>query len=188
MDQTNWLEIAYWISQIILTVIAFVAAIAAWNQLTQAENARLAQLRAMNATLLMELDNRWDSAEMREARRICFEWTQKINETISGKQFADQQQRSVAISDEWTKLLRDCRIRDMKEYGKLMGMCGFFETVGLMVKKDYIAASDVIDLLKGPMLAVEMWFGGHIAEREKEMGVANGLYENALNLVKLAKA
>lgn len=188
MADHSWLEIAYWISQIVLTLIALVAAVAAWYQLTEAENSRMAQLRAMNATLLMELDNRWDSAEMREARRISFEWTQKIDKTVSAKQFADQDQRAAAISAEWTSLLRDARSNDMREYAKLMAMCGFFETVGVMVKKDYIAAPDVIDLLKGPILAIEMWFGGHIAERAKEMGVPNGLYENALNLVKLAKA
>jgi hypothetical protein len=55
-----------------------------------------------------------------------------------------------------------------------------------MVKRYYIAADDVLDLLKQPIIAVERCFKGHIEERAKEMGMPNGLFEHALYLGVLA--
>jgi hypothetical protein len=63
-----------------------------------------------------------------------------------------------------------------------MSICGFFETAGLMVKRGYVPAEDLINLFGGPLGIVSTCYRAHIQERQKETGVLAGLYEHALEL------
>jgi hypothetical protein len=175
----HWLEVAYWISQIVLTIIALIGAFAVRTQINEARNARVAQLRTMNAHLLMELDKRWDSTEMRDARKLYSKSVAEIDAKLKSLGLPLDGANTRAA---WTRFLADCRSNRREDYQQLLLMPSFFETVGVMVKKEYIAEKDVIDLLAGPIIYIGLRFGDHIAERSQEPGVPKGLFENALNL------
>lgn len=179
MPNPHWLEISYWISQIVLTLIALGAACVAWTQVKATHEARAAQMRVMNATLLMELDKRWDSSDLRKSRRLYTAAAAKIDAHLAA---IGQPRDKANIRAGWTRFLKDCRANNKEDYSQLLMMLSFFETVGLMVKKDYISEDYVIDLLEGPIVNIGLRFGDHIAERSKEAGVPHGLYENALRL------
>ncbi len=99
---------------------------------------------------------------------------------------ANDGERKKFIEKAWIDSLGAKRINDPKQYGQLMAICGFFETVGLMVEKEYIKVDDVFKLFMGPIVNIEMCFGGHITELENETGVLAGLYEHARNLSRRA--
>lgn len=133
----------------------------------------------MNAHLLMELDKRWDAFEMREARKLYSRSAAEIDAKIRSFGLPLD---AANIRAAWTRFLADCRANRREDYQQLLLMPSFFETVGLMVKKEYIAEEDVVDLLAGPIVNIGLRFGDHIAERSQESGVPKGLFENALNL------
>jgi hypothetical protein len=182
-----WLEWVSWGAQILLFAVAVVAAAFGRRQLREMTDYREQRLRIANAQLLMDLDNRWDSKDMHESRMLFNKVRDDINETVgAANPKAKDNERERKIEDAWVEKLAAMRVNDAANYGKLMAICSFFETVGLMVKREYIQADDVLELLLGPIMNIEKCFGGHIKALEKEMGVLAGLYEHALNLSKLA--
>jgi hypothetical protein len=56
-----------------------------------------------------------------------------------------------------------------------------------MVKRQYVSAEDIDDLFRGPILDFGTYFTEHIIDRQKEEGVVEGLFENALSLVESVK-
>jgi hypothetical protein len=177
---TEWLERASWICQIVLTIVAVVTAVFAAVQLWIGT-------RIYQATLLLELDARWDSQELRDARKLFAKMGEDITKIVSNANpLANDGAKEALLRAEWTKVLRDMRTQSEAEYLKLIGWCGFFETVGLMVKRRYISRSDIIDLFEGPLVDLDRTFRNHFEEREKEMGVPAGLFEHALLLSKSA--
>lgn len=162
--------------QVGLLLSAAIGATIAVRQLNQ-------QLRLSRASFLMEIDLRWDSDELRRARKLLHALTDEINiDTTRKHSTATAEQRDKAVKRAWAERLRRKREENLDDYMALMAICGFFETVGLMVERKYIELDEIESLLKGPILAVERCFAEHIQDRNAEMGVPKGLYENALNL------
>lgn len=187
-SEPHWLEVAYWWSQIAIAFIAAGAAIFAGFQVRAMNTARAEQLRILNATLLMELDKRWDSGEMQRARRAFQDTFEQVNGVVaSNHPNLRDTEKDQKIREEWTKTLGEMRKSAKPTYARLMIICGFFETVGLMVKREYISIDDALDLFAGPIINVGRCFRGHIKDREKEMGVPSGLYEHALELCDAAQ-
>lgn len=181
------LEVCSWIAQLLIVAIAIVAAFVAKGQLKEMGDYRLQRVRIANAQLLMELDKRWDSREMHESRLIF----KRTFDAISKKVATDHGtvkdgEREKLMQGEWVNELHKKRKENPEEYTKLMDMCGFFETVGLMVDKDYIKFDDVKELLEGPIVNIGKCFRGHIESLEKETGVLAGLYKHALALSRRA--
>ena len=74
------------------------------------------------------------------------------------------------------------RTQDLENYSVIMRICGFFETVGVMVGQGYIPIEEIDRLFRGPILAMDTCFRDHISQRQNETGVPPGLYEHALSL------
>jgi hypothetical protein len=183
------LEIAAWLSQLFIVVIALIAAYVARGQLKEMGVYRQQRVRIANAQLLLELDNRWDSKDMHGSRLIFARTHNAITQKVGGDHpIVKDGERKKFIQEAWAEELQKKRGESPQEYAKLMDICGFFETVGLMVDKNYIQFGDVVELFGGPIDNVGTCFGGHIAAREKEMGVLAGLYKHALNLSRRAAA
>jgi hypothetical protein len=183
----KWFEFIFQISQIVLTVIAAIASVFAYFQVREARKSRDAQLKLMNATLLMELDHRWDAEEMREGRKLIYKTMENIKrQIIKNNQNISHQDQKIMEKEYWIAKLQSFRNRNIDDYTKIMRICGFFETVGVMVQQKYISPNDVISLFKGPILLLDHCFRGHIEARTKEQGVPAGLYEYALKLCDVA--
>jgi hypothetical protein len=63
----HWLEIISWVCQILLTLLAFVAAYFAYAEIEQIKEDSAQQLKNSHATLLLSIDARWEN-DMREVR------------------------------------------------------------------------------------------------------------------------
>lgn len=175
-NRTHWLQIVAWFAQIL---VLGALAVAAWNARLQIRQST----KATNARLMLDLDMRWDSPDMQETRRLFGDTNSDLVAIVSNDfPQANDAAREQKVREKWTEHLRNLREQDVQNYTKLMSMCGFFETVGLMVKKNYVSKSDMLDLFEGPIVAIGRCYGGHIEERSKEMGVPKGLYEHALEI------
>lgn len=174
--EPSFWETAAWIAQVVIALTAVIGAIFAGRQLR-------AVRRVSQANLLLELDSRFDSAEMRSARELFSKMTDDIQTIVSGQnpQMNDAAKLSLC-AEEWRDTLASLRTSDEGAYIQLIGFLGFFETMGMMVHKQYISEEDVFDLFKGPIVDTHQCFRLHIEQRQKEMGVPNGMFEHALRL------
>jgi hypothetical protein len=185
--EPHWLEIWYWCSQVILCLIAFGTAIFAGIQLRVIRRSRLETLKTAKATFLLELDRRWDSAEMIQTRERFVRLRDDVKKKVSSENAVENpEERRRVMQEEFHKSLSPMKEINYKEYLSILRMCGFFETVSLMVKREYVDRRDIIDLFRGPMEQIDMCFPKHIKECQKEVDVTPGLYEHALSLCKVA--
>jgi hypothetical protein len=173
-------EQASWIATVIACAVAVLAALFAGGQLVDVR-------RASQATLLLELDARFDSEELRDAREVFAKFREDINKAISTlNPSSNDVHKEHLVREEWKKILAEMRTQDQDNYIKLIGYIGFFETVGLMVQRRYISKKDVFSLFKGPLIDLGRSFRLHIEERSNEMGVPAGMFEHALSLSRSA--
>lgn len=180
VDEPDFWEKASWIASVIGCLIAVCAAGFAATQLVDVR-------RASQATLLLELDARFDSPEMKAARDLFAKLRDDILNTVSTKNSsAKDSVKERLVCEEWKKVLAEMRSQDQDNYLILIGFLGFFETVGLMVKRKYISKEDVFALFRGPLIDVGRSFRLHVEDRLKEMGVSEGMFEHALSLSKSA--
>jgi hypothetical protein len=183
-----WQEVASWWSQIIVAIVVFATAIFTAIQVRMLADAQRQEYKLARAQFLLELDKKWDSTEMWEARTV---FTQMVADTTSlvGRQnpMAREEERHTECQRVFAETLATMRTNNYRDYRMLLRMCGFFETAGLMVKKRYASPNDIMALFRGPIIEIDMCFRKHIDDRAREMGVPNGLFENALFLCDLAK-
>lgn len=172
-----WTEYIFWWSQICLFVVATIGVIIAFVQLsTIASHAK--------ATFLLELDRRFEGPELQAARRTMHQMREH-SATLASQQHPQggDAQRLSFMRQRCTQTIEEMRRQDPRGYSRLMRVLGFFETVGVMVKRNYIALDEIDRLFRGPILDIDMFFRDHIEQRGRETGVPDGLYEHALYLV-----
>jgi hypothetical protein len=183
------LEMAYWWSQIILTVIAGVSAWFGYNQLTSLAESRRQELKISHANFVSDLDKRWESEEMQEVRRLFVTTRSKIIEDVRIKNpNVSQAEFDLLVDSECQQALSMMRKENMDEYMKLFTICGFCELVGLMVKREYISKEDAMGLFSGPIIQIARFFRVHIDDMAKQPHVPPGLYEHALFLFDLLRS
>ena len=191
----HWLEIVFWISQIVIMIIAAGAAYFAYHHVKEtrehvkeANEARKQALKISHANLILSLGARWDSAAMTRARSLSAKLREEINTRISTNRPLSKEPDKIAlIKAEWKEVLAKMRVSDTPNYIRLLSICGFFENVGLFVKAGYITESDVFGLFRGSIMIIDMCFREHLEERSKELTVSPGYMEHVLYLCDLAK-
>jgi hypothetical protein len=118
-----FLEYLSWVAAAVIAVTAVVAAFAAHSQLGEMSSFREQRLKILNATLLMELDKRWDSQEMAEARVLWMRTRDDIDKIVSTQYpLANDGEKLRRVSDEWTKMLAQAREKDHPTYVKLVSI------------------------------------------------------------------
>lgn len=183
-----WLEDVSWAAQIVLVIVAIIAAKLAYDQLSEIRASTQKEVQIANATLLMELDKRWDS-DLKAARKIYGFARDEINLSVSQMYpLARDGEKELRVQEAWTRRLDDMRANNKDDYRELMAIMGFFETVGLMVKLGYISSEPIIELFGGTIANIGKHFDAHLEKRANEMGVPNGLFEHARELCKDASA
>ena len=178
------LEVVYWLANVAIAGVAGYALWFAYHQVMAARRSNEATLKQAHATFLLELDRRWDSEEMFQCRVQLLIMRDGILARVGAEHARlDDNAKARKIGEEFAKDLKALRDSELENYLVVLRMCGFFETVGLMVKKEYVALDDITSLFKGSIIAMGTYFSRHIEERQKEMGVPGGFFENALYLV-----
>lgn len=184
----HWLQILAWLATLALVGIAGYALYFTYNQVLAARERNEAAARQARATFLLKLDQRWDGPVLAEARRLVYEIRDDVAKGVANKHpRLDDRARGTKISEGFAERLAALLENDVTKYLSIMHFCGFFETVGLMVRQGYVPIDDITHLFKGPILDVEKCFRAHIEQRQNETGVPKGLFENALDLVDTIK-
>jgi hypothetical protein len=184
----TWLEVASWIAQLIIAALAVVGAFFAWRQLGEMSDYRQQRLRIANATLLLELDHRFDSDTLGDARDTFASMREGINKHVSENNLHDNEEEKLRkVKAEWSARLKKMRNDNDEKYSQLILLGGFFETVGVMVKKNYVAPADALALFGGPIIHFGRGFSLHINERQNEANVPSGLLEHVLYFYDLAE-
>lgn len=157
------LEIIYWIAGVGVFAVALVGAILTVRQLKAIK-------RQAQATFLFELDKMWESQEFAEAR-TRFEKLRKDaeDEVRNLHPSLDAGSREREIQKTVSATLEGLRHSNMAEYVFIMKLCGFYETAGMLVKRQYVDFADIYGLYGGSILRLYSTAEIHINKRAEEM-------------------
>jgi hypothetical protein len=184
-----WLERLAWGSDLLIALAAIFALTHTAHQIGELKQANEDRVRQGNARFVLDLDARYESKDLRDARRkvhgLLWEYTDEASKQMPK---GNDEARAQYVRGKFSTELARLRAEKIDEYMDLMLFCGFFESVGLMVKRGYVKFEDIDHLFRGAIHIVDTCFCGHIADRQKETGVPAGLYENALLLVERVKS
>ncbi|MCC7282924.1 MAG: hypothetical protein IT556_11100 [Acetobacteraceae bacterium] len=149
----GWWERAYFVSNTLLLGIAALALVGAYFQARAARDQAQEGLQARRANVFLEIQARWSSETMLASRR-AYAGLRDRHRRPDGS--VDAQ----AFSDELNSL-RETPARHT-EYGSIMQVIGLFETVGLLVRRDYVVLHDVWLLVGTTARQVVSEVGPHI--------------------------
>jgi hypothetical protein len=170
----------YYVSQIILVVVATGTLFGAVMSLQESARTR-------KAGLLLQLDDRFEADSMKEARTLMRTTQDAVKSAVTQANLhATDEAKEEPMRAEWGKQLSAMRASNQQDYMKLLAYVGFFETVGRMVKLKYVSLEDIVSLFEEPILNMERAFRQHAADRIA-LGAPKGLFENAFHLADLSK-
>ncbi len=120
------LEMIAWLAIIATAIVAIYALIYTHAQISTArKNAKL--------LFLAELDRRWEGAEMKEARSKWRELRNYVNNDVKELHpELDAQQNLEKRAELCSTLLYTMLTNNVEDYTKIMGILGFYETVGYL--------------------------------------------------------
>jgi hypothetical protein len=168
--------------------VAVVATVSLVYAAVQAHHVRIANEQSSKqarATFLLELDARFEGDDLSEARKLYNTTLDSLDKEIAAKNHRlDGPARHEKLAEAMADCLNEWQASSPKSYGRMRQYLGFFETVGLMVRQKYIKIDDVDFLFRGPILDLNKGLQQHIDWRQQKEDVPNGMYENALYLLK----
>jgi len=177
---------------IVLSIVAILALFYGGRQLAalregnkkQTESARNQELQT-RAAVLLSLDQRWEN-EMLACRAdletLIVEVKNQAAQMWRGRPENEIREKSADLYADRLGRMAD---ENRQQYMQLLRICGFFETVGCVVRAGYVPAKDVLDLLSVSIASAGMVFQPHINRLLKEGAPAN-FYENFLWIVEKA--
>jgi len=114
--------------------------------------------RQSRATVLLTINARWESTGILALRTYLgrFQDTAAKLAATNGVNFG------TAASGE-LKRMRDT-VEERDSYSKLIEMCGFFETLGLVTRSRYVDPKDAFNLLGGSIMVAGLIFEDHIQD------------------------
>lgn len=162
-NHITWLQASAWVAAVGGAVLALLTL---WRQLSQAR-----------ASFLLELEKQWESVS--KARREMIKELDAVRKSVTGggNRYA-KTQKAATVRLKWL------RENEYDNFYLLFSYLGFFETVGLMVRKGYIPLRDMIDLYKGPIHDIDVFFVDYVREWQKEPVMKEGLYEHTKYLIR----
>ena len=156
------------IATIALAVVGLFALAVAWYQIR-------AVARQTRASVLLSLDERWESGEVLKLR-------EKLEALIQEVQ-ADAARTGVTVVELFPKRLQRLRGEAPARYSELFRLCGFFETVAYAARTRYIRVSDLEGLLAASIRETGQLFREHILERQNAPDGIPDLMEHFVWLV-----
>ncbi len=177
----NW---NFELTNVALLIGALVAALYARRQVAEmrVSNRKLAesgisQEYQLRASVLLTLDQRWESPQMAVARASLH----KLREEVE----AESNERSAAQA--YNEKLASLRSSNPALYLRVFQICGFFETVGYVACANYISRQEIIDLLGPSILEAGRIFLPHIQALRDLEGNDSHLFDYFLWLLDRAR-
>jgi len=188
IDRNN-AELLFFLAQSLIILVAISALLYARAQVAEARSNSRIIARQAQANSLLSLEERWNSEPMRQARLRLIEVSSRLRDEAFKENMHLKDDAALGkVQEKFTVELKKLRKEDDTKYIELMRSLGFYETVGILVRRNYVAIEDVDLLLRGPIVDFGLYFTPHIEERQREKGVPPGLGENALLLVERIKS
>ena len=173
------MEIATWIvagANLALVLIAMFAL--GWA----ARHAGITQQTAF-ANFLLEIDRRWESEHMGRARVVFHDIKKDVEKDLKkNHDHLHGDQRNKKMRELYAEQVLHRRGNDRASYVELMRICGFLETVGYLVRNEYVPLTDIYGLFGGAILGFDDVFRLHLEKIANEEGVPPGYYEHTLFL------
>lgn len=170
LGATSWLQAFTWLATLIA---AFIAGLALRRNSLQ-----------NRATLLLNMHKFWeDSADKRKSFSEFFQ-------TIRGDTLtkcAHLRERQQTQEMRKTFMAELAVLRDGKDprFSQFTSYLSFFEILGMYVKNGYVPLRDVMQVYKGPIIAIDIAWRDFIKAWETEAHIPSGLLEHAVLLMKM---
>ena len=141
-------EFLFFVAQTAISIIAIIALLYARAQVAEAKINTTIIAQQAQANSLLSLEQRWNSDQVREARKCLVGLASQLRQEVFKEHNhlnddAAMQKVQSRFTDELSKLMKE----DLTgRYVVVLRVFGFFETVGLLVRRGYVSIED-IDLL-----------------------------------------
>lgn len=163
---------------VLLAAIAIGALEFARRQVKEARDTTRAQIRAMRASAILGLDERWESPPLQESREKLLEIYYEARAGVAAG--------AGTIPQLCGQKIARLREEAPAEYRIAFRICGFFETAGYAVRAGYLEGDDVVELFGAALLRAGDVFGEHIEWLQRDAGDQK-LYEYFVGLVARAR-
>jgi hypothetical protein len=170
-------ELLFWWAGVAMPIATVVVILYARAQLTVIAN-------QAQATLLLNLVDKWNSAQMHECRIIfdgveaaAKEYVLSQHAGLSDKEFAKK------LKEHFSVIMPELDKKESQKYSAILQILSFFELVGEFVKRHYVLLIDIDALFRGPILDIWAAYVLHIKDEQQKRSVPPGYYENALFLI-----
>jgi hypothetical protein len=155
------------VATIALVIVGLVTLTVAWYQIR-------ALARQTRASVLLSLDERWESGEVLKLREKLEALIQEVQADAGG---------GVTVVELFPARLQRLRREAPEKYWELFRLCGFFETVAYAARTKYIRVSDLEGLLAASIRETGKLFREHILERQNAPDGIPDLMEHFVWLV-----
>lgn len=146
------------------------------------------QTRQAKASFLFDLDTMWESTEFAVARADFFTLRRETEKQVEeDNKEKPAQQVILLLAEEFSQKLYNMRDEDTERYLGLLKLCGFFETAGLLVRRNYVSADDIIGLYGGSIRRLFEVMDIHLQKRREEPGMPAGYFEHFRYLAQKTK-
>jgi hypothetical protein len=170
LGQHSFLEQCSWVAQIIIALVAIPTVICTAWQLGEIKKEGAHRTAQMKATFLFELDKMFESEVLVKARSGFAVLQLDVEDHVRNTSpHLSSVEKSDLMSEEFAKRLHELRSQQLQTYLELMGLCGFFETAGMLIAKNYIDRDDILELYDGAIANLFMATRRHIEKRQEEM-------------------
>ena len=144
----------------------------------QAESAKNQELQ-LRANVLLSLDERWESEPIMSAiadlQALVNEVQREAATLYPGANFIELRRLSAPFYvTKFQRMEKD----EPSRYARMFRICGFFETVGYVVRADYVTLADVFKLFSVSINTGAMVFRPYIEEILQVEGADSRLYSN----------
>lgn len=152
----NW---NFELTNVALFIGAVIAAVYARRQVAELResNHKLAesglnQEQQLRASVLLRLDERWESPSMMAARAdLETVFTEVRSETRRSHPEPGALLQYLSAPN-FERHLKELRGADLRKQRRLLQICGFFETVGYVAQAGYVTPDDIYQLLGGSII------------------------------------
>ncbi len=165
------------VSQIVLAIAAVGGTIGAiWQLRLLLQDRRKEtskETKAERARLLLQLDTRWESRELEEARRQLHELTAEVDKSVGQLPplgTATREQRATRASE----ILADYREREPERYWPVSRLWGFIETMGYLWRAGQLELEEIDELFGAAILQIDDLARKHLEARAEELAQSIG--------------
>lgn len=170
-------EPLFWWAGVALPIVTVGAILLARAQLVVIAN-------QAQATLLLDLVDKWNSTKMYESR-VAFNEVDLTAKNYIDTKHAGMPDKEIKkkLKEHFVVVMADLVETNNRKYSIMLEMMSFFEIVGLLVKRKYVRLSDIDGHFRGTILAIGVAYVLHINDEQRKKRYPPGYYEHALFLI-----